>query len=377
MRRVLSTCAVLISLGLASTFSDEPKDQPTSALGRKVAKLQKKFEADEKEMQKKLADAKDPEDKQQIAFLTKELYAFAAGDAVELAEEGKKEDAGLDAAVFALKLLGKYSMTGPDMDKASTIILDHHVNSPKIQPALAQMVESGNPGYMFLQTVAEKTTNKEVQALALFYNALALDARASAQEGRGTEESTAKMRAEAVGMMEKAVKTAPDVKVGNETLAKAVAAEMVALKIGVGNPVPDIEGTDLEGKKVKLSSFRGKVVLFDIWATWCGPCVAMIPHERELVAKMADKPFALLSMSVDEDKATLTSFLAAEKMPWNHWWDGVKGPVAKTFKVRGYPTLYLIDEKGIVRKKWIGSPGNEVLDKAVEELVAEAQKSKR
>jgi thiol-disulfide isomerase/thioredoxin len=149
------------------------------------------------------------------------------------------------------------------------------------------------------------------------------------------------------------------------------------LKIGVGNPVPEIEGADLDGKKIKLSSYRGKVVLFDIWATWCGPCVRMIPHERELVGKMADKPFVLLSMSVDEDKATLTSFLATEKMPWHHWWDGSRGPVAKMFKVRAYPTLFLIDAKGIVRKKWVGSPATDELDKAIEELVAETQKSKR
>ena len=51
--------------------------------------------------------------------------------------------------------------------------------------------------------------------------------------------------------------------------------------------------------------------------------------------------------------------------------------MAKTFKVRAYPTLYLIDAKGIIRKKWVGSPGNEVLDKAVEELVAEAEKAKK
>jgi thiol-disulfide isomerase/thioredoxin len=127
---------------------------------------------------------------------------------------------------------------------------------------------------------------------------------------------------------------------------------------------------------VELSSYRGKVVLLDFWATWCGPCVAMIPHERELVTKMADKPFVLLSVNVDEDKTTLSDFLDKEKMPWNHWWDGTRGPIAKTFKVRAYPTLYLIDSKGIVRKKWVGSPGNAVLDKAVEELVAETQKTK-
>jgi thiol-disulfide isomerase/thioredoxin len=174
--------------------------------------------------------------------------------------------------------------------------------------------------------------------------------------------------------MAKAVELAPAAKIGDTTLAKAAAAEAASLKIAVGNPAPDVEGIDLDGKKVKLAGMKGKVVLFDFWATWCGPCRAMIPHERELVEKMAKKPFVLLSVNVDDEKSTLKDFLSEEKMPWPHWWDGSAGPLAKMFKIRGFPTIYLIDAKGVIRKKWLGSPGNEVLDKAVEELVAEAEK---
>jgi thiol-disulfide isomerase/thioredoxin len=115
-------------------------------------------------------------------------------------------------------------------------------------------------------------------------------------------------------------------------------------------------------------------VVLDFWATWCGPCKAMIPHERELAEKLKDKPFAILSVSVDDEKKELAEFLGAEKMPWSHWWDGPKGPVVKLFRVKAFPTLFLIDAKGVVRNKWVSSPGNEVLDKAVNELVAEAQK---
>jgi thiol-disulfide isomerase/thioredoxin len=370
MRHVITALAFLVGVGVA--FADEP----TGPRAQKLAKLQKKFEADEKELQKKLADAKEAEDTQQIAFLTKELYVFAAGDAIELAEEGKKDETGLDAAVFALKLLGKYNATGENMDKAAAIVLENHIDSPKIQPALSLMAESGRTGEEFLKTVAEKTSNKEVKAVAMYYTALSIDAKASDREGPGTEEIVNKMRAEAVDMMEKAVKLAPDTKIGDITLTKAVEGEIASLKIGVGKPLPEVEGVDLDGKKVKLSSLKGKVVLLDVWATWCPPCRAMIPHERELVSNMSKKPFVLLSVSVDTEKATLTEFMATEKMPWNHWWDGAKGPVAKMFKIRAFPTLFLIDAKGVVRKKWVGSPGNEALDKAVEELVAEAEKAK-
>ena len=146
------------------------------------------------------------------------------------------------------------------------------------------------------------------------------------------------------------------------------------MSVDVGSTAPDFTLMNQDRQPVTLSGLKGKVVLFDFWATWCGPCRAMIPHERELVEKYKDKPFAILSVSADSEKGDLTEFLGSEKMPWTHWWDGEKGPVTKMFKIKAFPTLYLIDAKGVIRKKWVGSPGNDVLDKAVEELVAEAQK---
>jgi thiol-disulfide isomerase/thioredoxin len=371
MRRVLFAAAVLVA-GPALLAEDS-----SSPLARKVAKLRQQFETDKAELNKKLAAAGDPADKKSLQFQIKELHALTASDAIELAESGKKEDGGRDAAVFALELLGRFEITGSDLDKASAIVLEHHIGSPKIAPALEHMAQAGRTGLEFLETVAEKATQPEVKALALYYNALAEDAKATAAEGpTGDDEKIARVRLRAADMMEKAAQLAPDAKIGSGKLKDAVAAELVSLRIGPGQPAPDVEGTDLDGKKVKLSSFRGKVVLFDFWATWCGPCRAMIPHERELTEKLKGKPFALLSVSADDDKAEVSRFLEGEKMPWAHWWDGPKGPVTKLFRVKSFPTLFLIDAKGVVRRKWVGSPGDVELDKAINGLVAEAERTK-
>jgi thiol-disulfide isomerase/thioredoxin len=375
MRRVLFAALVVVTGGLWAAFGDEPKTAPASAEAKKLAKIKSTLEADEKELKKKLDAAKDPDDKKQADFLIKEKYAFAADDALDIAEANKKDDVGLDAAAYAMELLGKYKITGPAMTKAADILLENHIDSPKIGVALAAMVENGPPGQIFLETVLEKAMNREVQALAIYYNAVAKENRISAAEGNNTDpQKVAAARAEVTDAMEKAAKLSPDTKVGDQTLAKLVEADLAALKINVGNPVPEVEGTDLDGKKVKLSSMKGKVVLFDFWATWCGPCRAMIPHERDMVEKFKDKPFVILSVSADDEKGDLNDFLKTEKMPWSHWWDGPKGPVMKMFKIKAYPTMFLIDAKGVMREKWVGNPGNEKIDKAVEDLVAQAKK---
>jgi Redoxin len=69
----------------------------------------------------------------------------------------------------------------------------------------------------------------------------------------------------------------------------------------VGKMAPEINGDDLDGQTVKLSAWRGKVVLVSFWATWCGACTQMIPHERELVERLDDRPFVLLGVNGDTD----------------------------------------------------------------------------
>src|SRR4051812_22243112 len=103
----------------------------------------------------------------------------------------------------------------------------------------------------------------------------------------------------------------------------------------------------------------------------------MYPHERSLVKKMAEKPFALLGVNSDTDLAALKPTLKEENITWRSFWngpDGTGGPISTEWKVNAWPTLYVIDHKGVVRHKWLGSPGDEVLDKAIEKLVEAAEK---
>jgi thiol-disulfide isomerase/thioredoxin len=136
--------------------------------------------------------------------------------------------------------------------------------------------------------------------------------------------------------------------------------------LSIAAKAPEIKIQTVDGKDATLSSLKGKVVVLDFWATWCGPCVAMIPHEREMVERLKDKPFALISISGDENKETLIKFLAKEKMPWIHWWNGSKGGVLEDWDVHAYPTIYVLDAQGVIRHKDLGG---EELEKAVNSLL--------
>ena len=145
----------------------------------------------------------------------------------------------------------------------------------------------------------------------------------------------------------------------------------------VGQPAPDVDATTVEGQPVRLADLRGKVVVLDFWATWCGPCRAMIPHERRLVQELKDKPFAFVGVSVDDDAEALKDFLRDERMTWPMVCDGPSGPLVKAYGVEAFPTLFLIDAQGVVRHKYLGNPGSETLERSIEKLLREAEGAKQ
>jgi len=99
----------------------------------------------------------------------------------------------------------------------------------------------------------------------------------------------------------------------------------------------------------------------------------MYPHERSLVEKLQGQPFALVGVNSDGDKDDLKKAMEKEKITWRSWFDGsTKGPIASQWRLEGWPTLFLIDHKGVIRHKWVGGPPAEQLETFIGVLVRAA-----
>lgn len=159
-------------------------------------------------------------------------------------------------------------------------------------------------------------------------------------------------------------------KLGNTELARAYKLKVDPSLGWVGQMLPDFSSAvDLDGTPISLADYRGKVVLLDFWAVWCGPCLGEIPRIKVVYEKYHDKGFDVIGVSFDEDAVVLREFIKEKRIPWRQILDdeGFRGVFAKQYGVRGIPAPFLIDREGkVISVKARGSVLDELVEAEIE-----------
>ncbi len=149
----------------------------------------------------------------------------------------------------------------------------------------------------------------------------------------------------------------------------AVAKAMLTRLDLLGKPLEDLQFTALDGRRVDIKDHRGKVVLVDFWASWCGPCMAEMPLLRQLYEEYHPRGMEIIGISLDDSRVALSATLTEFKILWPQSFEGKsfeKNPFTQRFGIVALPSNYLVDQKGNVAK--IDLRGKS-LAKAIEELL--------
>ncbi len=139
--------------------------------------------------------------------------------------------------------------------------------------------------------------------------------------------------------------------------------------LAVGQRFPGFNETAMNGAPLSVAALKGKVVLIDFWATWCGPCRAEMPNVIAAYQKYNSSGFEVVGINLDDDPRAVASFTASQGMTWPQYFDGQSwgSKFVKQYKIQSIPMCYLLDRDGIIVGKGLRG---DALDVAVKNALA-------
>lgn len=295
-----------------------------------------------------------------------------------------------------------------DAWKAVAFIRDYHADDPGIARVckyLGAYWEPDCPPAVELLQAAQKNPDREVRAqatmglgrlkkkqagtLTYFQNAPPGNARFEKTRARflaGTDQNTVpRLTAEEEALFGSVLTNYADCPTQQPTntwavkatLGEAATAELYELQhLSLGSVAPEISGEDIDGQPLKLSDYRGKVVVLSFWAAWCGPCMQLMPGEVRLVERMQGRPFALVGVNGDGRREDARKACLKNHATWHSFWSekGPSGPIPMAWNVTGWPAMFVIDQNGVIRFRMGGYGGtntDNILSEEVDKLLGE------
>ncbi|HVC92940.1 MAG TPA: TlpA disulfide reductase family protein [Pirellulales bacterium] len=402
MKVLFVLAAGLLSASMASADAPAPPPKPTLPKGtpaEQVAALTMQHEQAMNAFLKLYEAARTEKEQESLEFLYPDSDSYATL-LVRIAEQNATDPAAVDAMLWVVRNGKRTSGDAASPHaRAKEILVRDYLKHAKIGGLCMELRRDARDAnsVQIIRRVLTDNPNKEAQAAAAFALAKALRTRAILartlknadpkllarfEEGFGKDNLADLRRGDAAALEQEADELLERIINDEDYAATSIRYRLSPEKLGYladrelfevrhlqpGMHAPEIEGEDIDGKPMKLSDFRGKVVLLDFWGHWCGPCQGLYPRIRSLVKKFEGKPFAVVGVNSDANRETIKDVIAIENITWRSFWDegAQRGPIHSQWNINGWPTMYLIDHKGTI-------VGRDAADELIERTVQEAE----
>lgn len=341
--QVMFACVALVStIALAEGMN---RDQAFEAL-KDFKKIQEDFRSNQL---KALAEAKTAEEKADLVNAFRNMPT--PHDFEDEANFVINADATDEKAFVALRFIRRgIGISAVNYDRSLELLLKHHIKNKDIVDAIGtpKNLTFGEQVAIWDQIIAQNP-HPDAQAHALLETVNVFSFVASqpmSMDERKLLVEQAEIRA---ARIERDFPEATYHSRGFEiSFADQAKKEVNVARSLLGAQLADfVDVVNLEGEVDKLSNYRGKYVLLDFWATWCGPCVAGMPSLIKLSEELEGEPFQVIGVSLDSDIDTILDFQdERQPMPWVNWHMGPDHPAADELNIKGIPLYILVDPEG-------------------------------